>query len=349
METYSEELTEELARHVDLTLNVLPGQPDGSTPSVGALILFGLRTVWLLLTRERGCDVVHGADMALWPLVLVARLTSPRAALVLSAHGTDVAYGDRRGPVAALYRAYAALGARLLGTAWVVANSKATADRAEALGYANVEVVPLASRQSEAVLPESPKPYVLFVGRHFERRKGLRWFVDEVLPLLPEEIGLYVASPLRGARDARKLAHDRVRLLGPVRGRALRTLMAEAICVVVPNIPVRDGHFEGFGLVAVEAAAAGGVVLASRIDGFADSVIDGETGFLLPPGDASIWARAIMTIADCRPAERRQLIAKARASCAAHFSWERVARDTCAVYAKGQVADPQPRIEPTVS
>jgi glycosyltransferase involved in cell wall biosynthesis len=342
METYSEELSQELAKHVDLTLHVLPGQPDGSTPSVGSLILFGLKTVWLLLTKERGYDVVHGADMVVWPLVLVGRLTSPRAALVLSAHGTDVSYGDRSGIAPALYRAYAAAGARLLRTAWVVANSKATAERAGALGYPNVEVVPLASRPIEVPTSESPKPFVLFVGRHFERRKGLRWFIDEVLPLLPEGISLYVASPLRGARDARRLAHDRVRLLGPVRGHALRTLMAEAICVVVPNIPLRDGHFEGFGLVTVETAASGGVALASRIDGFSDSVIDGVTGFLLPPEDSSIWARAIMMIADCPLKVRRQFVEAAKARAAEHFSWERVARDTCAAYAKGQGAHSEP-------
>lgn len=332
METYCDELSQELGKHVDLKLKALPGQPDGSPPSFPAVILFGIRTAWQLVTEAGGYDIVHGGDMAVWPLVLIAKIRSRQAVAVLSAHGTDVTFGDRLGVLSAAYKLYARIGARLLSGVRVVANSTATGERAAALGYGQVRVVPLASRAPATVSDVEPKPYILFVGRHFERRKGLRWFVDKVLPLLPPEIRLYVASPLRGPRDLRKLDGSRVRMLGPVRGRALRTLMAEAMCVVVPNIPSRKGHFEGFGLVTVEAAASGGVVFASKIDGFTDSVIDGETGFLLPPGDETTWAKAIEMIINCPPEQRREFVSKARAKVLEAFSWERVARETLAVY-----------------
>lgn len=335
METYCRELTKELARRVDLELRVLPGRPDGSIPSGTSLTLFGLRTAWRLLTKERGYHVVHGADVAIWPLVLIAKLTSPRAVIVLSAHGTDVSFGNRRGTRAFLYRIYAKTGACLLRSASVVANSKATARETKRLGYARVTVVPLASRSVEQVPCGAPKPSVLFVGRHFERRKGLHWFIEKVLPLLPAGISLNVASPPCAHQDPEAMGSDRVRWLGPVEGPALSDLMAEALCVVVPNIPVADGHIEGFGLVAVEAAAAGGIVLAARLDGFADSVIDGETGFLLPPMEPSTWAQAIAEIAAYPSSERRHFVDRARAKAKRYFSWERVADEILRIYQQG--------------
>ncbi len=50
---------------------------------------------------------------------------------------------------------------------------------------------------------------------------------------------------------------------------------------------------EPFGLVAIEAMSAGRPVIASNTGGLADSVVDGETGLLVPPGDADALAAAI--------------------------------------------------------
>jgi glycosyltransferase involved in cell wall biosynthesis len=156
--------------------------------------------------------------------------------------------------------------------------------------------------------------------------------VANVLPGLPDGIALKIAGTVwdeaeRGALDADRVAH-----LGPLPQAELAALMAEAICVVVPNIPVDRGHFEGFGLVAVEAAAAGGVVLASRLDGLTDAVIDGETGFLLPPADAAAWIAKIGEIAAWSEAERTAFRETARRRSAEVFAWSRVARQTLAVY-----------------
>jgi glycosyltransferase involved in cell wall biosynthesis len=104
------------------------------------------------------------------------------------------------------------------------------------------------------------------------------------------------------------------------------------MCVVVPNICLESGEFEGFGLVAVEAAAAGGIVLAARHAGLADAVIEGSTGFLLPPGDAASWSRKIREVANWTPERRAGFVLGSRETCARHFTWERVARETAKHY-----------------
>jgi glycosyltransferase involved in cell wall biosynthesis len=70
-------------------------------------------------------------------------------------------------------------------------------------------------------------------------------------------------------------------------------MIRAADVVVMPNIATPDVvDVEGFGLAAVEAAALGGRLLASSIDGITDAVADGVTGTLVPPGDAASWVDA---------------------------------------------------------
>jgi glycosyltransferase involved in cell wall biosynthesis len=101
---------------------------------------------------------------------------------------------------------------------------------------------------------------------------------------------------------------------------------------------------EGFGLLAVEAAAVGGVVLASRLDGFTDSVIDGETGFLIEPMSRVAWTQAILQISSWPFSKRRRFAQDAKSRCCERFSWEMVASRTAAIYeafeaSRGEVDD----------
>ena len=333
METYSVELVAELRRlGLDVDLRALPGRPDGGAPGAAAIASFGLRTALALASGRGGWDAVHGGDMAVWPLALLGRLRSPRAALVLSAHGTDVAFAERPGLAARLYRGYLRLGARLRPQ--VVANSDATGERARTLGFRDVAVVPLASRERAPEGSCPPGRYLLFAGR-LVRRKGLAWFVAEVLPGLAPDIRLLVAGTDWDAGESAALADPRVEFRGAVGQDRLAALMAGALAVVIPNLPAGPGHFEGFGLVAVEAAMAGGLVLAPRLDGFTSSVVDGETGRLLPPADAAAWQDAIAELAEWTPEHRAAVGARARRHALEHFAWERVARETAAFYGDG--------------
>ncbi|MEM8788517.1 MAG: glycosyltransferase family 4 protein [Pseudomonadota bacterium] len=331
METYSKALTDALRKDVDLRVIALPGNRDGSVPGTLALLRFGALTAVRLLMARRPDPITHIGDMASWPLGLCARLRRPGAQRVLSAHGTDVSYPLRGGVLGRLYGAYLRLGARLLGPTTVIANSAATAEEARVHGFRNTVVVPLAAYVRTQTIGYDGSRRMLFSGRLIPS-KGLTWFAAEVLPQLPDDIGLDVAGTVWDEGERRALDDPRVRHVGHLDQQTLWQAYAKALCVVVPNVDRPNGGFEGFGLVAVEAAAAGGLVLVSNHSGLKDAAIHGETGFHLPPGDAAAWGAKIREIAEWDSARRSAFTQNARRVCETRFSWQRVADDTLRQY-----------------
>ncbi len=108
---------------------------------------------------------------------------------------------------------------------------------------------------------------------------------------------------------------DRVRMHGTV-ARPQEPL-ATAGMLVLPSLA------EGFGLVLIEAMAAGVPVVATDVPGVRDVVRTGETGLLVPAGDAIALAAAIRRVVDDGPL-RERLVAAATADVRRRFTWDAV-------------------------
>jgi glycosyltransferase involved in cell wall biosynthesis len=231
-----------------------------------------------------------------------------------------------------LYGAYLRIGARLLTDAAVIANSRATSEVAGETGWRTAKVIPLATCAAPTEAPTGHDGHLLFAGRLVER-KGCAWFVRNVLPLLPDQIRLKVAGTIWDESEQAALDHPRVSYLGPLPQDALTEDYRRALCVFVPNIEPASGEFEGFGLVAPEAAAAGGVVVAAATGGLIDAVKDRETGFLVRPADAEAWARKIVEISRWSNEQRTAFTTEGMKEATAYYSWSRVAEEVLDVYA----------------
>jgi glycosyltransferase involved in cell wall biosynthesis len=83
---------------------------------------------------------------------------------------------------------------------------------------------------------------------------------------------------------------------------------------------------EGWGITNLEAAACGTPTVASDSPGLRDSVVDGETGLLVPHDDVEALAEAIAGLLEDPP--RREAMGRAAARFAEQFTWDRAARDT---------------------
>jgi len=140
---------------------------------------------------------------------------------------------------------------------------------------------------------------VLFVGRLVEK-KGLETLLRAfatVRRLRPETSLVIVGDgPLRSKLE--KLAGESVRFLGRLDSNAVAEWMRQAAVLAAPSVTARDGDAEGLPNVVVEAAASALPVVGTDHGGIPEAVVDGETGFIVPEGDAERLAARLLTILD---------------------------------------------------
>jgi glycosyltransferase involved in cell wall biosynthesis len=91
---------------------------------------------------------------------------------------------------------------------------------------------------------------------------------------------------------------------------------------------------EGFGRVPVEGQAMGRPVIATDHGGAQETIVRGETGWLIPPGDSDALCRAIKEALSLDPTQRAILATRAMAHIAQHFTKEKMADETLNVYAE---------------
>ena len=98
--------------------------------------------------------------------------------------------------------------------------------------------------------------------------------------------------PLR--KLARSLAvESRVQFLGALPHTQVLAWMRKAAMLVLPSVQTTTGRVEGLGMVLLEAAATGVPVIASRVGGIPEGVVDGLTGLLVPPRDTDALSRCL--------------------------------------------------------
>jgi phosphatidylinositol alpha-mannosyltransferase len=161
--------------------------------------------------------------------------------------------------------------------------------------------VELARFASGAPHPTSA-PTIFFLGRH-EPRKGLRVLLD-AMSQLPPETRLWVAGEGQETDElmAEHAGDGRIEWLGTISEteKIARLRGADVFCA-----PSLGG--ESFGIVLLEAMAAGTAVVAGDIPGYANVARQGRDALLVPPNDARELAHALTAVLS-RADERERLI-----------------------------------------
>lgn len=264
------------------------------------------------------------------PALWAARQRGVRTAVF--AHGLDVIYPH---PV---YRVLFL--PQMRRAEWLISNSRHTAGLMAARGIEprritvinpGVDPAPRTGLSGEAWRAQNlvgTGPMLLSVGR-LVPRKGVAEFVTEVLPHLLQKHpqlrlvvagaeppgGRAVSQSICAAAQAAGVGHA-VQLLGRVEDEVLQALYDAADVHVFP-VRATVGDVEGFGMVALEAAARGLPTAAYAVDGVPDA-IGTEGGSLVPPGDAAAMAAAIETLLR----EGRQAWSSRLIQWAQHNSWQ---------------------------
>lgn len=282
--------------------------------------------------RECDADVIH--VHCLGPNTLYAALAARRLGvpLVLTTHGElqgDDTAMRRSGVMRRVHR----WAMRRAG--WVTACSRFTLEAAR---------VPAGTRSSvvyNAIAGGTENPVteecVLFCAARLTHNKGVDLLI-RAFGIGAANLGateLWIAGDGAERASLERLCAElglggKVRFLGALSPDEVRGHMARCLCYVCPS------RNEGFGLAALEAMAAGKAVVATRVGGVPEVIVDGETGVLVEPEDVSAMARAITGLST--DAQARRSFGEAGRRRAQLFSWDVVAAGYLNVYKAADAA-----------
>jgi phosphatidylinositol alpha-mannosyltransferase len=242
----------------------------------------------LRAVRHGRFDVVHLHEPFAPSITIALLLAAPRPLV-----GTFHAAGDQR--------AYRMLGrvllrrpARRLDRRVAVSETAAAPARRYLGGSYEVlfNGIDLSRFAGPPAMPCDP-PAVLFLGRD-EPRKGLGVLLD-AMSLLPPQVTLWVAGPGTDTGRARRGRGDdpRIRWLGALTEDEKVARLRSASVICVPSL-----RAESFGVVLLEAMAAGTPIVASDLPAYRAVTDGGRAALLVAPGDAPAIAASVQRVLD---------------------------------------------------
>lgn len=283
----------------------------------------------LFLTWKHSIGHVHLCDGVLSPVGVLLKFFSG-ARLSTSVHGLDITY---RNPF------YQLLIPRCVARFdKIICVSQSTLQECKRRGVPirKCTVIPNGIHPDEIYRPNSTndlrgklekrigvslqdKTVLVTVGR-LVKRKGVAWFVSQVMPRLDKSYCYLVVGNGPEYKRLKELCTSleldrRVFLQGEVTKEDRNLIFNASDIFIMPNVTV-SGDMEGFGIVAIEAGSCGLPVIAAKTQGVCDAVLDGKTGVLVAEKDAAGFLSAIKNI-DLKRAEIRSVVNST-------FSWSRI-------------------------
>ena len=284
-------------------------------PGLFAFFCYALWKGALLLRCHRDIGVVFGGSVLVTPLVCILAGMFRRKALI-QAHGLDLLYPR------VVYQMFIVSWLRFCDH--VVANSGYTAALAKDKGALDKSITIIhpgvhwqtfalgtSAEQLKTERGLQGKPIILFAGR-LARRKGVKEFIEQSFVDIVQEIP-DVQFLIVGENPKDSLTHrddvrseiervisechlqEHVQWLGALSDHELVKVYNLCDVVVLPVLEMKD-DVEGFGIVALEAAAAGKPVVATSVGGVPDAVENGKSGIVVAPEDYEMMSRGIIQL-----------------------------------------------------
>ncbi len=264
-------------------------------------VLFSISILPRAIMLSRNADIIHLGDPVLsyigWSIGLIRRIP-----VTVTVHGLDVAY---RNP---LYQAYLRVFFRSFQG--YIAISEHAQQLLGKIGISNhVRVIPPgvldnlydASKKKEdmeaLIRKNCSGKYVFATIGRLVPRKGQAWFIEHIIPKLPETVVYLVAGDGPDKDRITRIIEslnlgDRVIMLGRISQDAQKILLNTVDAFIQPNIPI-VGDSEGFGIAPLEAALCARPVFASLLEGIPSAIRQRKNGILLPAGETTAWINAL--------------------------------------------------------
>lgn len=282
----------------------------GKWPRIGAQMLSRDPAPYLRLLRSRRPALIHahfGID-GVYALPVARRLGVP---LVTTFHGYDATLATRHFLYSPawfnypLFRRHLARQGRLF-----LCVSEFIRQRVLAMGFpedrTHVHYIGIDVEATQTRDPAEELPIILHVGRQVEM-KGTAYLIRAFASIADQrpdvELVIIGDGALRGRMQA--LAQSlglgpKVRFLGALPHHSVMAWMRKAAMMVLPSVQTRTGRNEGLGMVFLEAAATGVPMIGSHQGGIPETIVDGETGLLVPQRNVEALAAQIERLLDDR-------------------------------------------------
>lgn len=298
--------------------NSIPLAANGSVAPIAPDLPCALRTIRAL--RDEAFDVVHLHEpLVPGPCMTTALIKSTPLVGTFHAAGVSASYRLAGGPLRWL-------ASRLDVACAVSEDAKGLASRYLGGHYEMVFNGIEVERFAKATPWPTDGPTIFFLGRH-EERKGLAVLLA-TLDGLPADVRIWVASdgPQTAELQARYAGDERVEWLGRIDDaeKAQRLRGADVFCA--PSL-----HGESFGVVLLEAMAAGTPLVATEIPGYARVARPDREALLVPPGDADALGAALRNVLGDRDLAER--LATAGTERAEELSMDHLAERYLGIYA----------------
>ena len=282
---------------------------------------------WRECRRER-TDLIHAHWLIPQGLIaaVLKGILSPPPALICTAHGADLY--TQRGALARFLKRWTLRRADALTVV-----SRSMQSPAAVLGAGPMEVASMGADLKSRFVPGTgtrERDWLVFAGRLVEK-KGAEHLLEAFglararRPALRLSIAGEGPERSRLQERARQLGlADRVEFLGAVPQEALASLFQSSGMAVFPFVAAADGDQEGLGLVVVEAQGCACPVIASDVPAIRDTIVNGETGLLAPPGDTAALAARILSLLE-DPVLAGRIASGGRRAAVEKFDWTPVA------------------------
>jgi glycosyltransferase involved in cell wall biosynthesis len=270
------------------------------------------------LVHDLQPDLLHALHLTSYGFLAVLCDVRPT---VVSVWGTDVLEAPRLSPFHYLITRYALRRADHI-TATGLRLAEAAARYAPAGKPVTVVPYGVDLREFRPRPQEQRREVVVGAVARLSKEKGLHYLLEAFAVAAGRHPQARLVLAGEGP-ERRRLERLTARLGLGARVRFLGEVPHEQVPEVLQGLDIfaMPSTYEGFGVAALEAEAMEVPVVASRIHGIPDVVVDGETGLLVPPRDRQALASALEHLATDGDL-RRRLGQAGRAFVAEHYSWE---------------------------
>ena len=299
------------------------------------------------LIKENNVDIVHVRSRApMWSSYFACKKTATK--LVATVHGTYSLkfWKWKIFPLKRIYNSIMLKADAVIAVSDFIKNylsqnyseyreAKTTViQRGADLGYFNYEKVSknrIIDLSKKWHLPDDKK--IILMPARFTAWKGHEFLIEALTKVKSDFLCVMVGSD-HGHKQFRKKLEGKIvdkKLEGKVRivgvCKDMPTAYALSHLVVCPSV-----RAEAFGRIAIETQASNRIIIATKIGGALETIIDGKTGFLVEVGDAESFAKVIDQVLEMPKNEADKIGIDARQNVTDNFSNEKMCSETLKVY-----------------